>query len=163
MVVWILFVPAGAAGGDLTLFGGFQNPRNLTDQGSPVETSTFGVFGVRYSNSRSFAHEETIAFAPKYLDSRSKALILNSNVLLQGPPNTVRPYLTFGLGTVMTFGQGLGDIGTKFAINYGLGSKFLGGRSPIGARIDYRRYVIPGVLSQTLKASEISFGVVFSN
>jgi hypothetical protein len=82
--------------------------------------------------------------------------------LLQAPAAKVKPYGTLGLGTVMVFGDGLSDIGTKFAVNYGLGVKVMTFGSA-GFRVDLRGYAIPSVQSQTLKATEVSFGFVFSN
>jgi hypothetical protein len=156
----IFALPARAAAGDVTIFGGMQDPGGITlDE---IRPARFGVFGVRYSKNTSFVPEYTIALAPNFIDSNTAAFILNTNLLMQAQAPAVKPYVTAGLGTVMTFfGDGPSDIGTKFAINYGLGVKVMGGS--IGGRFDFRRYAIPGVQSQTLNVTEMSFGVVFGN
>jgi hypothetical protein len=69
----------------------------------------------------------------------------------------------------------LGDIGSKFAINYGGGVKILPA-GPVGVRFDIRGYTVPSVKfnlsgslptqtvqsqSQSLSFIEYGFGVVF--
>jgi hypothetical protein len=97
----------------------------------------------------------------------------------------VKPYGTFGLGSVFTFGTdeegrpSLGKIGTKFALNYGGGVKVLPA-GPVGLRFDIRGYMIPNVKfnvavptvtdplatiqtqSQTLNMLEAGVGIIFS-
>ncbi|HEX5000850.1 MAG TPA: hypothetical protein VFY29_21675 [Terriglobia bacterium] len=166
LVFLVLAAPANAVAGDITLFGGFQNAGKLTlsSAGSTVltEPANVGIFGVRYKHGGFFSPEHTIAFAPNFLDSQSKAFFLNSNLVMQAPAPVVRPYVTAGLGTVITSGSGVSDIGVKFALNYGGGAK-LPLMESIGARFDVRGYSIPRVQSQTLNIVEVTFGLVFSN
>jgi hypothetical protein len=167
LVALIVIVPPVEAS-DVTLFGGVQQPGDITLSTAVEEgvnfvrkPANFGVFGIRSSQGTLIGGEHTFAFAPNFLDSDSKALFINSNVIAHAPLPTVRPYLTGGLGAVHSFGDGPGDIGTKFAVNYGGGLKiFLLGAA--GVRLDVRGYTIPGVRSETLNVFEVSLGVVFS-
>jgi hypothetical protein len=169
----ILVFPAGtfvlpAQANDVTLYGGVQNPGSI-NLGTAVEQGVqfafkpgnFGVFGIRSSRGAVLGNEHTLAFASNFLDTRSKALFLNTNVIVHAPLGAARPYITGGLGAMHTFGDGLGDLGTKFALNYGGGLK-LSVAGPVGGRLDVRGYTIPGVHNQTLNVLEVSLGVVFS-
>jgi hypothetical protein len=157
-------IPAHA--NDLTLFGGFQKPGDITLDTAVQEgidfalkPRDFGVFGIRSSRGDVVGSEHTFAYAPNFLESRAKALVINTNILIQAPLYVIRPYATAGLGAIHTFGDGPGDVGTKFAVNYGGGIK-LAGRA--GVRLDVRGYTVPGVHSQTLNVLEVSLGVVFT-
>ena len=159
-------VPVHAS--DVTLFGGYQHPGNLTPgsaaQGGAklaFDPRDFGVFGFRSSQGAAIGGEHTIAYSPNFIDSKSRALIINSNVIVHVPLAIARPYVTAGIGAVRASGSGAGSIGTKFALNYGGGLK-LSALGPVGGRIDVRGYTIPGVQSQTLKVLEVSLGLVFS-
>jgi hypothetical protein len=166
----VVAVPVEAS--DLTLFGGFQHQGELTLQTgtqsllgrSVLETfnpTNFGVFGLRYSHGNVIGGEHTIAYAPNFIDSRAKAIIYNSNLMVQAPLPKVHPYGTVGLGSVFTYGTGPADLGSKFAVNYGGGLKIFPAGS-VGGRIDVRGYTIPSVQDQTLNVLEVSVGVVFS-
>jgi hypothetical protein len=164
----ILAITAAARGeaNDFTLFGGVHHPGRFTLNSAVQEgvnlarrPSDFGVFGIRTSRGTVLGTEQTIAFAPNFLESASKAFLFNTNAIVQVPAAAVRPYLTGGLGVVHAFGNGPGDIGTKFALNYGGGLR-IGG--PAAVRLDARGYTLPGVQSQTLNVLEVSLGVVFS-
>ena len=120
-----------------------------------------GVFGLRYGRGKVFGHEETFAYTPNFLSSESKSIILNSNLLVQAPALVIKPYVTAGLGTVLSWGSGPTDIGSKFAINYGGGLK-VRPAGPIGIRFDARGYSIFSVQRQTLKMGEVSVGLLFS-
>jgi hypothetical protein len=72
----------------------------------------------------------------------------------------VKPYATAGLGTIISWGSGVSDIGSKFAINYGGGIKVMPA-GPVGINIGVRGYTVPRVQSQTLNIIEASVGVVF--
>ena len=125
------------------------------------DPANVGTFGLRFGRARVFGHEETVAYTPNFLDSDSKAVIMNSNILVQAPAPVVKPYATAGMGTVISWGTGLGDVGTKFAVNYGGGLK-IRPAGPVGVRIDARGYSIFGIQSQTLRVAEVSVGVLFS-
>ena len=163
LVFLLLAVPALAA--DFTIFGGVQHPGKITlrDSASSVANQlrdpiNVGVFGFRAGHGGVWGGEHTLAYAPNFLDSNSRAIIYSSNVRIQVLTPVVRPYATAGLGWVLSSGEGLSDIGSKFAVNYGGGVKLF---SPIGLRIDVRGYTIPGVQDQTLNLVEVSLGVVF--
>ena len=163
LVFLMLSLPASA--GDFTLFGGVQHPGNITlrDSASSVANQlrnpiNVGVMGLRGGHGGVWGGEYTLAYAPNFLDSNSKAFIVNSNVRIQAPTPIVRPYATAGFGWVFTSGEGVSDIGTKFAVNYGGGVKIF---APVGLRIDVRGYSVPSVQDQTLNLVEVSLGVVF--
>jgi len=169
----LMAVPAHAS--DVTLFGGFQHQGELTLRTGVTSVlvpsfetfnpKNFGVFGVRFGHGKVIGGEHTFAYNPNFIDSQAKAIIYNSNLLVQAPLPKLHPYGTVGLGSFFTFGSGPADIGTKFAVNYGGGLKILP-VGPIGARIDVRGYAIPSIQSviekQTLNIIEVSVGVVFS-
>jgi opacity protein-like surface antigen len=182
-------VPAYAAS-DLTIFGAAQHQGKLTLQGATqtattttnLDPRTFGVFGIRFSHGNVIGGEHTLAYAPNFLVSGGRALIYNSDLLIQAPLPKVTPYATAGLGAIFTWSssnsgttQAFGDIGTKFAINYGGGLKIMPG-GPVGVRFDIRGYTLPSVsfnipssiANQTVKTTnqnlnffEYGFGVVF--
>ena len=72
----------------------------------------------------------------------------------------LKPYGTAGMGTVLSWGSGVSDIGNKFAINYGGGLKVTPG--PVGIRFDARVYSIFSVQDQTLNIGEVTVGILFS-
>ena len=181
-------VPAHADS-DFTLFGAAQHRGKLTLQSATqtatttgnFDPTTFGVFGIRYSHGKVIGGEHTLAYAPNFVSSNSKAFIYNSDLLLQAPFPKIRPYGTLGLGAIVSWSKdqsgrpALGDIGSKFAINYGGGVKILPA-GPVGVRFDIRGYTLPSVKfnlpasvvtqtvqtqSQSLNFIEYGFGVVF--
>jgi opacity protein-like surface antigen len=190
VVMCVLAAVPAFADGDATLFGAAQHQGKLTLQSAQATASsfsnfnpgTFGSFGLRFSHGRIIGSEHTIAYAPNFLTADSKAIILNSDVLLQAPVPKITPYLTAGLGTVYSWGSdsagrpAIGKIGAKFAVNYGGGIKIFPG-GPVGVRFDIRGYAIPDVhfnlpsltnptatvqsQSQTLNMLEAGIGVVF--
>jgi hypothetical protein len=173
ITAFVLFaVPALAENNDLTLFAGIQFPGKITlsnavSTGSsgasqiisdPLNT---GAFGLRIGHGKVFGGEHTIAYTTKFLDGNSKSIIYNSNIRLQAPLPKVKPYLTAGGGTVFSWGDGISDLGGKFAFNVGGGIKFLP-KGPVGLHIDVRDYIIPRVQGQTLNVGEVSLGIVFA-
>lgn len=189
VLVCILAAVPAYAQSDFTLFGAAHRPGNLTlssaaQTGSTISNfnpATFGAFGVRLGHGRIYGGEHTIIYSPNFLEKDTKAVIYNSNVLIQAPLPKARPYLTGGLGSIISFGTdaagrpSLGKIGTKFAINYGGGVKVLPA-GPVGVRFDIRGYLVPSVKlnlptlqnqtvkseSQNLKILEVGAGIVFS-
>jgi hypothetical protein len=182
-------VPA-YAGSDITLFGAAQHQGKLNVQSASSTASSpgnfnprnFGTFGFRFSQGKVFGSEHTLAYAPHFIDGNTKAVIYNSDILLQAPLPKVKPYFTAGLGSIFTFGTdssgqpSFGKIGSKLAINYGAGIKVLPA-GPVGVRFDIRGYTLPSVKfnlpsptgsgtvqsqSQTLNMLEAGVGVVFN-
>jgi opacity protein-like surface antigen len=185
-------IPAYAS--DLTIFGAAQHEGKLTVQSATQTVTTtsnfnpttfggtFGVFGIRYSHGKVIGGEHTLAYAPNFLVTGGRALIYNSDLLLQASLPKVTPYATAGLGAIFTWSksnsgitQNVGDVGTKFAINYGGGVKIMPA-GPVGVRFDIRGYTLPSVSlnvpssisNQTVKTTnqnvnffEFGFGVVF--
>ena len=155
---------------DLTIFAGLQNPGKITLSNAAstgtsgatqiiTDPKNAGTFGLRFGRGRVFGTEQTFAYNPNFLANKAKAIILNSNLRIQVPAPVVKPYVTAGLGTIMSFGSGLSDIGSKFAVNYGGGVKVMAG--PVGVNAGIRGYAIPGVQSQTLYLTETSVGITF--
>jgi hypothetical protein len=177
LLALIANVQARAADVDITAFGGVQRQGKLTLQSAPgstvnllrtINSTNFGVFGVRVGHGRIFGGEHTLAFSPNFIDADTKAVFFNSNVLVQAPLPVVRPYGTIGLGLIGTSGDGLGVFGTKFAINYGGGIKFMPA-GPVGMRVDVRGYTVPSAEfkvftteNQRLDFLEVSVGVVIA-
>jgi opacity protein-like surface antigen len=175
---------------EITLFGAAQRQGKLTLKSasstassvSNFDPGTFGMFGARFGHGKVVGGEHTIAYAPNFLDSDTKAVVYNSNLLVQAPLPKVKPYGTAGMGTIISWGSdsagrpSLGKIGTKFAINYGGGVKVLPA-GPVGVRFDIRGYLVPGVKfnlpsltnpSDTIQAEshalnilEVGMGIVF--
>jgi len=150
---------------DITLFTGVQNPGKLTIDNVVRDTKLGGVFGARFSGGQVIGFEQTLAFSPNFLESSRRAFSTQSNLHVGIPAGHVVPYATAGVGLITTFGDSLlnlGDIGTKFAFNYGGGIKFRNLAGPLGVRFDVRGYSVPGVFSQTLNFVEGSVGLLFS-
>ena len=164
----LLSVPAFAENRDFTIFAGGSFPGSISlSQVTSGVTETFtepqnsATFGIRYGRGRVWGHEETFAYTNNFLNDRSQSIILNGNLLVQAPLSVVKPYGTVGMGTVMSWGSGLTDIGNKFAVNYGGGLKVTPG-GPVGIRFDARVYSIFSVQDQTLNIGEVTVGILFS-
>jgi hypothetical protein len=167
----VLFsVPAFSQGKDFTIFAGLQVPGKITLSNAAstgtsgatkiiTDPKNAGTFGVRFGHGKVFGAEHTLAYSPNFLANKGKAFIYNSNIRIQAPTPVVRPYATAGLGSIMTWGGGLSDIGSKFAINYGGGVKVMAG--PVGVNFGVRGYALPKVQSQTLNLMETSVGINF--
>ena len=146
--------PAFASGGDVTLYGGLQRQGKLTLQNATSNiTSTapnllttnpanFGTFGLRLGIGKKVAGAETtFAYSPNFISTSAKALIMNQNLMLQVPTPILKPYVTAGLGTVITvgalmvFAEGLEWVlAGRFARKYG-GSKRAGWGAVIGGMV----------------------------
>jgi len=172
LVLLLFSFTTSAHASDLTLFGGMHRPGKLSlqrvGQAGPglTDPANFGVFGIRYTHGR--FSESTFAYSPNFIEGQTKAILLNSNLILHVPLPKVRPYGTVGLGSVITKGDGLADVGAKFALNYGGGVK-ANIAGPLGARIDARGYAIPSfgregltIQDQTLYLFEVTIGLMFS-
>jgi hypothetical protein len=169
-------VASDAYGNDITLFGGLQHQRTLTleMQTNPPSRfrdsftfgpNNFGVFGASYAQGKVFGSEHTLAYAPNFMKSQTKAVIYHSNFLAQLPALKVRPYATAGLGTFFTSGTGITDIGNKFALNYGGGLKIFPS-GPVGGRLDFRGYRVRNIEDDFnghgLNVFDVTIGLVFS-
>src|SRR5215475_7857657 len=110
LLMWIFFTVSAAEAGDLTFFGGVQHQGELTLR-TAVQTGVtnltfdpknFGVYGIRFSHGRVIGMEHTLAYAPNFIESEIKAVVYDSDLLVQAPLPVVRPYGTVGLGAVFT-------------------------------------------------------------
>src|SRR2546430_8135457 len=95
LLMWV-FAAVPAYASDITLFGGIQREGKLTLQNA-VQTGTqnftfnpktFGVFGFRFGHGKLFGGEHTLAYTPNFIESRMKAVIYNSNLLIQDRKST---------------------------------------------------------------------------
>jgi Outer membrane protein beta-barrel domain len=175
LAVSILNVSALAKDLDITAFAGVQRQGKLTFESAPgtirtINSTNFGVFGTRISHGHIFGGEHTLAYSPNFIDVGTKAFIYNSNVILQAPLPVIRPYGTAGLGLMHISGENNALVlsGTKFALNYGGGVKFLPA-GPVGLRVDVRGYSVPstefrlfGTQSRRTDFIEASVGVIFA-
>jgi hypothetical protein len=164
----LLCVPAFAEDRDFTIFAGGSFPGSISlSQVTSGVTQTLGdpvnsaMFGIRYGRGKVWGHEETFAYTNKFLDDHSQSVILNGNLMIQAPLPVVRPYATAGMGTVISWGSGVSDIGSRFAVNYGGGLKIRPG-GPVGIRFDARGYSLFSVQNQTLNIGEVSVGILFA-
>ena len=162
-----VFMSLSGYASDFTVFGALHRPGSISLRESASSTAQIlrdpinvGVFGVRFGHGGVWGGEHTFAYSPSFLDSESRAVLYNSNLLIQAPSPVVKPYVTAGLGGVFIQGEGWSDIGSKFAVNYGGGLKFRIAGS-VGGRIDVRGYSLPSVQDQSLNIGEVSLGVVF--
>lgn len=165
-VALIILTSAPVNAGDLTLFGGLQQPGSIT-LGSAGGAATqltnprdFGVFGVRFNSSGGpIGIENTLAYSPNFLDGNGNAFIQSTNLIIGIPALKVRPYGTAGAGLIYAGGSGPAAVGAKFGFNYGGGVK-VSAIGPIGFRFDVRGYSVLGLESQTLKILETSVGLL---
>jgi opacity protein-like surface antigen len=173
LVLSLILVAVPLHANDVTLFGGLQHQGKLTLSSGAQSASNvtfdprnFGAFGIRIGHGRVVGGEHTFAYAPNFIESQTKAIIYNSNLLVQVPTPKVQPYVTAGFGGVFTSGDNIRDYGKKWAFNYGGGLKIFP-TGPVGARFDVRGYSIPDIKTQTLTVGEtlniieVSVGVVF--
>jgi hypothetical protein len=157
--------PQASLAGDITLFTGVQNPGKLTYNNVVRDTKLGGVLGARFSQGQVIGFEQTFGYSPNFLESSRSAFNAQSNLHIGFPAGRVVPYATAGIGLIITFQDSfldIGDIGTKFTVNYGGGIKIRKLAGPLGVRFDVRGYSIPGVFSQTLNFVEGSVGLLFS-
>jgi hypothetical protein len=141
--------------GDITIFAGFQNPKDristlqvgrVGPREIPFDTSLGSVFGARLSWGKRLGFEQSLALSPHFFDSHLHAFNTQSTIVINISTSRIIPYATAGAGVVTTWGDSIRDIGTKFMLNYGGGVKFSHLAGPISFRLDLRGYTIPNVL-----------------
>jgi hypothetical protein len=164
--------------GDLILYGGSQNPGELTWSsaanvpGDLLDGDFGGTMGVRFSTGRMIGFEQNIGYSPRFAKPGVKSFQMDSNFLVQAPGKIV-PYATVGIGFIRTWSNDLSleaeDIaaylfgfGTKFSINYGGGVKVRRLLGPLGFNVDVRGYTVPDVYSGTLNIIQTSLGAVIT-
>jgi len=140
---------------DLTFFLGGAIPGKLRSDltanlGQTYHDLTKGpVFGLRVNNSLlpAIGLEHTLAFSPDYLTPKavlfarnSRGFVYNTNLIVNIPIKKFVPYGTVGIGLIRQYGSPDAPIGTKLALNYGGGIKFVRLAGPLGLRFDLRGY-----------------------
>ena len=167
----LLFFAPAARGQDITVFAGGQMPGKVTAEDLLIALDNGPIYGVRISTGfAAFLRlEHTFAFSNDFLFpdqppgvDRSKGFLFNSNLLANIPVGKVVPYATVGLGLIHQYGSENLPVGTKFAINYGGGLKFLKLLGFAGMRFDARGYTAIGVFSRSVNIFEISGGLLIS-
>lgn len=168
----------------LTLYAGWENPGHLTLENVQSGLKGSGVYGIRFETDfiRIIGMEHTFGYSPDFVRPEifsstggSRALIYNSNVILNAPLGRLVPYATAGLGLMTSnrffalptpFPLAATALGTKFgnhfAVNYGGGVKMVRLLGPLGVRFDVRGYTMPDVFSQSLNLFEVTGGLHFS-
>jgi len=164
--------------GDFILYGGSQNPGELTWSsaanvpGDLLNGDFGGTMGARFSTGRMIGFEQNISYSPRFAKPGVKSFQMDSNFLVQAPGKIV-PYATVGIGFVKTWSNDLPldvedvaaylfSFGTKFSVNYGGGVKVRRLLGPLGINVDVRGYTIPDVYSGTLNIIQTSVGVVLT-
>jgi len=164
----LLFAPVLRAQ-DLTIFAGGMMPGKANLHDVPTMLDNGPIFGVRLSTA--FAAivrlEHTLAFSNDFLFpdnepgvTSAKGLLFNSNLLVNIPAGKAVPYVTAGLGFIHQYGSSNLPVGTKFAVNYGGGLKFLKLLGPAGLRFDARGYTATGVFSRSVNMFELTAGII---
>jgi hypothetical protein len=143
-------------------------PENLLDKQSGK------TFGMRLSSGKKVCYEQNISYSPRFARPGVKAFQMDSNLVLQAPGRVV-PYVTAGIGFIVTWGQDLTDdlqpeelaaaafsMGRNFSLNYGGGIKLRRIAGPVGFNFDLRGYTLPGAREGSLNFRQMSFGVAFT-
>jgi hypothetical protein len=179
--VILLMTVSSLQAGEAVLYGGFQKPGEITftsaDAQIPrdmLEGGFGGTFGLRLSGGRIIGLEQNLSFSPRFARSGVHAFQSDTNLLLQAPTR-IAPYVTVGLGYIVTWGQDYPEnlspselasfafsMGNKFAYNYGGGIKFRRCLGPVGLNFDVRGYTIPDAREDSLNFIQSSLGLVFS-
>jgi hypothetical protein len=178
----VIFLSAAASlhAGEVILYGGIQKPGKLTWSSTTAVPDDLlkggfgGTLGIRMSKGRVLGFEQNFSFSPRFAKPGNKAFQIDSNLVLQAPGKIV-PYVTGGIGYIMTWGQDYPadlspakiaafafNVGKKFSVNYGGGIKVRRIMGPIGFNVDLRGYTVPNVHQDTLNFLQTSFGAVIS-
>ncbi|MDR1728436.1 MAG: hypothetical protein LBT74_11035 [Acidobacteriota bacterium] len=175
LCVAMLSVAVPLTASEVVIYGGTQKPGDLslgnfapTTAIGDVAADFGGTFGARFSAGRVVGFEQNISISPKFAQPGVKAFQTDSNLLVQAPGKIV-PYGTVGIGVLRTWGGSgvgsletavtnptpgtvadavsylVGNMGSKFTINYGGGLKVRRLWGPIGINVDVRGYTIPSV------------------
>jgi len=168
----------------LTLYAGWDNPGQLTLENVKSGLKGSGVYGIRFETDflPIIGMEHTFGYSPNFVRPEvfsstggSRALIYNSNIIVNAPLGRLVPYATAGLGLMSSnrffdlpvpFPLAVTPLGTKFgnhfAVNYGGGVKMVRLLGPLGLRFDVRGYTLPDVFSESLNLFEVTGGLHFS-
>ena len=159
-------VPALAT--DLSVFAGWTDANSVGSGVEEIRLDNFIVFGVRHEKDFFviFGFENAVAFSGSSVLTTAgqddNGLLYTSNLVLNLPVRRVLPFVTWGVGLTHKFGNSFPDVGSSFTTNWGAGVKVRRIAGPVGLRFDYRRLSIHGVLDDTVKANQISAGIMFT-
>ena len=178
--VFLLLTVSSVQAGEAIFYAGSQKPGKLTfDEASEIpgdllEGGYGSTFGVRFSAGRVIGFEQNLSFSPRFARSGVHAFQSDSNLLLQAPGKIV-PYVTAGLGFIVTWGQDEPDeldpvkianfafsMGKEFTFNYGGGIKLRRLLGPMGFNVDVRGYTLPSARDGSLNFIQMSLGAVFT-
>lgn len=166
VIFFFCIVPQYAS--DISFFAGFTDVNSLTTVGEKIELNNFNVFGIRYEQDFwiILGLENTLAFSPGSVitvtSEDDNGLSYAANLVLNLPVAGALPYVTWGLGFLRKFGDSPLDIGTKFTTNWGTGVKLRRRFGPAGLRFDYRRLTIRSVRDESVRANELSAGIILT-
>ena len=164
-----LVIAAAALGGearaaDLTAYIGRVKPGSLTLDNVRRSLDGGPIYGIRLGHGfvPFIGLEHTLAFSSKFarpedfLSTRDvDGFVFNSNIIVAPPLLRTVPYATVGVGVMHQYGRDA-VFGTKPAVNYGGGVKFLSLLGPLGLRVDARGYSATGGLNMF----ELTGGVI---
>jgi hypothetical protein len=166
--------------GEIIIYGATQKPGKLTwssamNVSNDLLNGDYGsTFGIRLSKGSKIGYEQNISYSSPFAKPGDKAFQLDSNLVIQAT-GRVTPYVTAGMGYIMTWGQEYSpnlspvkiassafNFGKKYSFNYGGGIKVRRLLGPIGFNIDLRGYTVPNVRDDTLSYLQTSFGAILS-
>jgi hypothetical protein len=176
-----LAVTSGALAADLTFFVGGAIPGKLSADllAAPGTTyrdlSNSPIFGIRLNTNivPMIGLEHTLAYSTDYLSPKSillpssnRGFVYNTNLMINIPIKKVVPYGTVGVGLIRQYGSAVQPIGTKLALNYGVGLKLQRLLGPLGLRVDFRGYRAMNIVfitsKQSLNIFEASAGLLIT-
>jgi|WetSurMetagenome_2_1015567.scaffolds.fasta_scaffold35411_1 hypothetical protein len=161
VAVFVLVVctaQAMAAGGEFTLFGGYQDPGplNMYRAGTPFQFHGSGMYGIRgeATGLKYFGYEQTVAYTTRLFNNVAigkgmggdvRGLLYSSNFTVTIPVKVkyiphFAPFLTMGVGFMMPTGTSADTINLTMMGDYGLGVKMNRLKGPFGLRFDVRNW-----------------------
>jgi hypothetical protein len=145
----------GALAADFTAYLGGVKPGSLSINSVRRALDGSPIYGFRLGHGLVplIGLEHTLAFSSHLarpadlVTTRDvNGFVFNSNLILAPPFLRTVPYATAGVGLMHQYGRDA-VFGTKPAVNYGGGIKFLNVLGPLGVRIDARGYSATGGLN----------------
>jgi hypothetical protein len=153
-----------ARAADFTVYLGRVKPGSLTVNNVRRSLDGGPIYGFRLGHGfvPFVGLEHTLAFSSHFarpedfLSTRDvNGFVFNSNLMVSPPLLKTVPYATAGVGVMRQYGKDA-VFGTKLALNYGGGVKFLNLLGPVGIRVDVRGYSA----TSGLKLFEVTGGVI---
>jgi hypothetical protein len=166
---------AFAAGGQLSLYGGYLNPGdlNLNNVQGSLNLRGTSLYGARAEVDflKIFGIEQNFGFSPRMFNSALfpdeasdvRGFFYSTNFVVNVPLSRFVPYVTAGVGAIKPWGSPLTTFDATFAGNYGGGIKLNRLIGPVGLRFDVRGWRTADVMGQGgVNLFESSGGITFS-